>query len=216
MKTRKQKAKQKNWLSEVMQYAISLIIAIIIGFLLQRYVISQFQISGDSMSPTLHDGDRMIMYRLAELKRFDIAIIQSPDNALDADGHRKLYIKRVIGMPGESLTIKDNKLYINDEEIEQSFLQNIINNHIQTKNYNLVDLLNNIKQMSPELPDENTTLVEKDGKWIIPDGYYFMLGDNRNNSKDSDEFGLVNKKLVEGVAIARFYPFNKMQIAPFQ
>ena len=129
------------------------------------------------MVPTLYDGDIMILneigYYLNGVDRFDIVVV-------DYDGEK--LIKRVIGLPGEKVAYKDNKLFINDEEINEDF------SHEITHNFDLSE-------------------IDVD---IIPDGYYFVVGDNRPNSKDSRIIGLVSEKQIRGKTSFVIFPFNKI------
>lgn len=91
-------------------------------------------------------------------------------------------IKRVIGLPGDNVEYKDNILYINDKEIKEDFTHEI------THNFSLSEL----------------------GYDKIPDDYYFVVGDNRGNSKDSRTIGLISKKQIRGKTSFVVYPFNKI------
>ena len=105
--------KIKGIIKEVIPY----LVIIICVLLVKQFVVSPIQVNGDSMDPTLQDGDLMILnklsYKLGSINRFDIVVIDKEDTYI---------IKRVIGLPGEKIEYKDNKLYINDEEIEEGFL----------------------------------------------------------------------------------------------
>ncbi len=92
-------------------------------------------------------------------------------------------IKRVIGLPGEHIKYEDNILYVNNKKVEERF------NHALTYDFKLEEL---------------------DGISKIPDGYYFVVGDNRNSSMDSRMIGLIPKNDIDGVATMRLYPFNKI------
>lgn len=101
----------------VLKEIISLAIVIIIVLLIKQFVVTPVQINGDSMLPTLDDGDVMILnkisYKISGIKRFDMVVIDNNDTLL---------IKRVIGLPGETISVKDNKLFVNGKEVEQKFL----------------------------------------------------------------------------------------------
>ena len=102
----------KKWVKEILPYAIILVIVILI----KVYIASPILVHGTSMNDTLHDKDLMILnkigMRLNGIKRFDIVVIQTKETKL---------IKRVIGLPGEEIEYKDNKLYINGEEIKDPY-----------------------------------------------------------------------------------------------
>ena len=128
------------------------------------------------MYPTLHDNDIMILneigYYLNGVERFDIVVVDT--------GNDKI-IKRVIGLPGEKVRFKDNKLYINEEEIEEKF------EHAITHNF--------------ELSEINAE--------VIPEGYYFVVGDNRGDSLDSRTIGLISKKQIMGKTNFTIFPFTR-------
>ena len=107
------KDKIKRVIKEVFPY----IAIIVVVLFIKSYIVSPIQVKGDSMDPTLKDGDLMILnklsYKVGDIKRFDIVVIDNGNSNI---------IKRVIGLPGEVVKFEDNKLYINDSEIEESFL----------------------------------------------------------------------------------------------
>lgn len=94
-------------------------------------------------------------------------------------------IKRVIGLPGENVKYENNKLYINNKYIKEKFIKNI-----DTDDFNIEEILN-------------------DGEFKIPNNYYFVVGDNRNNSIDSRIIGLINKKNIKGKTDFAIFPFKK-------
>lgn len=155
----------------------SYVVVILIAILIKEYIFSPIKVNGRSMYPTLLDGDIMILnevgYYLNGLERFDIVVIKN-------DGDK--IIKRVIGLPGETVEFKDNTLYINDVKVEEDFSHDI------THNFKLSEL----------------------GYDVIPDDYYFVVGDNRGNSKDSRTIGLINKKDIKGKASIIVFPFNRI------
>lgn len=156
---------------------LSYVIVIVIALLIKQYIFSPIRVNGSSMYPTLEDGDIMILneigYYLNGVNRFDIVVVKKESERI---------IKRVIGLPGETVIYKDNKLYINDKEIIEDFSHDI------THNFDLSEI--------------NVTVIPKD--------YYFVVGDNRGNSKDSRIIGLVNKNEIKGKTSFVVYPFNKI------
>ena len=157
---------------EIITYALIIGVAILI----KLFVFSPIKVNGSSMSPTLEDGDIMILneigYHLNGVDRFDIAVAK-------VDGEK--LIKRVIGLPGEKVEYRENKLYINDELVVENFT------HGDTEDFSLSQL----------------------NKKKIPENYYFLVGDNRGNSKDSRTIGLVHKSKIIGKTRLIIYPFSR-------
>ena len=156
---------------------LSYVLIIVIAVLIKLYVFSPIRVNGTSMIPTLYDGNIMILneigYHLNGLERFDIVVVNSDNEKI---------IKRVIGLPGETVEYKDNKLYINDKEVYENF------KHADTKDFKLSDI--NVD--------------------VIPENYYFVVGDNRGNSKDSRIIGLVSSKQIMGKTSFIVYPFDRI------
>jgi len=145
------------------------------------YVASITQVVGNSMNPTLKNGEVLILnkfkYRFSEIKREDIVSLQYADT--------KYLIKRVIGLPGEKVEIKNNILYINDKKYREDYLPD----NLSYDDFSLEDL----------------------GYKKIPKDMYFLLGDNRENSLDSRKIGLINKKDIIGKIVMRFWPINRIK-----
>lgn len=163
----------KNKIKSISSY----IVIIILALLIKQYVFSPIKVNGTSMYPTLNDGDIMILneigYYMNGVERFDIVVVKT-------DGDR--IIKRVIGLPGDKVRYHDNKLYINDEEVEENFTHDV------THNFDLSEI----------------------GEDVIPNGYYFVVGDNRGNSHDSRSIGLIKKSDIKGKANLIIFPFNRI------
>ena len=161
----------------------SFIVAFIIVGAVYIFLGRPFTVSGASMYPTLHNGDRMILSKIGDINRFDVVVLKAPDENVE-------YIKRVIGMPGDTLELKQGVLYINGKKIEQPF----INTEALQKQTVFID---------------DFTLQSLTGETKIPEGKYFVMGDNRGVSRDSRMIGLIDRKAIEGKAVFTIWPMNQ-------
>lgn len=163
----------KKFIKEIYPYVIIILVIVLI----RSFIITPVIVSGDSMRPNLHDGEllleRKIGYHGNNIKRFDIVIIKDEDEEI---------IKRVIGLPGEHISYKNDKLYVNDKLVEEAY------SHQKTNDFNLEEICNCS---------------------IIPKGKYLVLGDNRPISKDSRIIGLVDEEQIKGKAVFRVWPISK-------
>ncbi|MBA2502967.1 MAG: signal peptidase I [Pyrinomonadaceae bacterium] len=142
------------------------------------FIIQPVKVEGSSMLPRLHDGERifvnkLVYYGLPELERGDIVVFWFPDDP------SKSYIKRVIGLPGETIEVRDGRILVNGREIVEPYL----------------DSQRNVARVN-EPPRR------------VKDHYYFVMGDNRDRSSDSRDWGLVPEKYIYGKALLRFWPLD--------
>ncbi len=171
-----------DWLSirEFIFDFVKLIVVIVVILFLMIYVVSITQVVGSSMSSTLQDGDVLILnkikYRFTDIKRGDIISLEYADT--------KYLIKRVIGLPGDTVSIRDNTLYINGEV----YVENYLDEGLVYDDFDLSSL----------------------GYDVIPEDMYLVLGDNRPDSLDSREIGLITKDEVIGKVSFRIWPLNKL------
>lgn len=153
------------------------IILIALIILIKLYIVTPVKVNGTSMIDTLHDSDIMILnklsYKFNDIKRFDIVVV---------DDKEELIIKRVVGLPGEYIEYKNNKLYVNGKYIKEEF------SHKYTDDFSINEL-------------EATK---------IPEDCYFVLGDNRVNSKDSRIIGFIPKEQILGKTTLTIFPFNRI------
>ncbi|MGH1831764.1 signal peptidase I [Enterococcus gilvus] len=158
--------------------------AILIG--LRHFVFTPVVVKGDSMDPTLADGERVIALKNTEIKRFDIVTFPAPDD------EGKNYIKRVIGLPGDTIEYKDDQLYINGKRTDEPYLDEykgeLTDSQPLTYDFNLKDLYGSEK---------------------IPEGELFVLGDNRRISKDSRIIGMIKEKNIMADVKFVFWPLNR-------
>lgn len=158
--------------------------AILIG--LRHFVFTPVVVKGDSMDPTLADGERVIALKNTEIKRFDIVTFPAPDD------EGKNYIKRVIGLPGDTIEYKDDQLYINGKKTDEPYLDEykgeLTDSQPLTYDFNLKDLYGSEK---------------------IPEGELFVLGDNRRISKDSRIIGMIKEKNIMADVKYVFWPLNR-------
>ena len=148
----KKEEKQKSTLRNVLDYVLWIAVAVAIALFVNSFILLNARIPSGSMENTIMTGDRVFGFRLAYLfsdpQRGDIVIFKYPDDESEN------FIKRIIGLPGETLEIKEGVVYIDGEPLDEPYLK-------------------------------ETPMPENLGPYEIPEGYYFMMGDNRNNSKDS-------------------------------
>lgn len=171
---------QSSFWKEFMEYLKMIIFVVVVVLVVNNFLLINAKIPSESMEQTIMTGDRVFGNRLAYVfgdpERYDIIIFKYPDNA------KELFIKRIIGMPGETVEIKDGKVYINGskEPLKDSF--------------------------TPETP------VGDYGPYTVPENSYFVLGDNRNYSKDSRFWNnpYVAEDKILGKAVLKYFPGIKL------
>lgn len=163
-----------------------LIFALMVLALVMVFVIQPVKVEGTSMLPYLHDGERIFVnkliyydeYRWApKVYRGDIVVFWFPEDPT------KSYIKRVIGLPGDTVEVHDGRVSVNGSELDETYLD----------------------------PHLNMSHASKPPTYVKP-GYYFVMGDNRDNSSDSRIWGLVPKKYIYGKALFRYWPLSSFSI----
>ena len=166
-----EETKGKNIIKEAIPY----IAIIIIVILIRSFIITPVQVDGKSMVPTLENNEVLLLKKYDHsFNRFDIIVF-------DYNGNR--LIKRVVGLPGEYVEYKDNKLYINGVYIKENFKTNS-----ETYDFKLEDI---------ELKK-------------VPENAYFVMGDNRGNSTDSRMIGPISKDLIRGSTNFSIFPFKTL------
>lgn len=172
--------KKKSFFREVLEFVIPIILAVAIALFLKNCVIANAKVPTGSMLNTIQEGDRIIASRLAYLnddpERYDIIIFKFPDD------ESQYFVKRVIGLPGETVNIVNGIVYVT--KIDGTTIQlddSFVTNCVPVGNF---------------------------GPYVVPEDSYFMLGDNRNNSEDSRywENKYVKKDKIIGKVLFRYYP----------
>lgn len=171
---------------EIFEYVRMIAVVFIIVVLLQTFVVVNARIPSESMEPTINVGEQIFGNRLAYLfdepERYDIVIFRYPDDK------SRLFIKRIIGLPGDTIDIRDGDVYVNGSEIplEDSFC----------------------------MTEDSTVEGNLTYPLTVPEGCYFMLGDNRVYSKDSRfwENPFVERDDILGKAFFRYWPLNKISL----
>jgi signal peptidase I len=154
-----------------------LAVAVLFCFFLVTFVVQAFRVQGTSMLPLLEDGERIIVnklvYRFRPIERSDVVVFWYPRDPSVS------FIKRVVGLPGDVVEIRQGRLYVNERRVEEPYIQTRYRD------------------------DESHGPVE------VKRGYYYVLGDHRNSSNDSRTWGEVPEKYIYGRAELRFWPLSK-------
>jgi signal peptidase I len=177
--------------SELFDIIKTLILFSIIYFVIKGYIAQPFLVKGRSMEQTFSDGDYLIVdqitYNFTEPKRSEVIVFHT--EFIPGGNEKEYYIKRVIGIPGDRVVIKDGEvlLYENNSETPTILDENYIIDGLKTLSQEPVDM-------------------------VLKDNQYFVLGDNRGNSSDSRYWGPVDKTYIVGKPFIRLFPFNTITI----
>jgi signal peptidase I len=171
-----QRESQQGFWTEARLLIRDLVFALMFATLMVVFVVQPVKVEGTSMLTRLHDGDRifvnkLIYYGVPKLQRGDIVVFWYPNDP------SKNYIKRVVGLPGETVEVREGRVIINNVELKEPYLD-------------------------PHLNVAHMTLQPV----LVKDHYYFVMGDNRDNSSDSRYWGLVPEKYIYGKALFRYWP----------
>ncbi|WML49295.1 signal peptidase I [Neobacillus sp. PS3-34] len=180
--------KKKN---EVWEWTKALVIAVILAAVIRYFLFAPIVVDGLSMTPTLHDQDRMIVnklsYEIGKPKRFDIIVFHAPEG--------KDYIKRVIGLPGDRIEYKNDTLYVNGKAYKEPYLDEFKK-----------------KVIDGPLTDAFTLKETAVGRDTVPEGELFVMGDNRRFSKDSRHIGTVPLSKILGKTSVVYWPLSDARI----
>ena len=172
---------KKSIKQEIFEWIMVFVVAAAMAFVVRTFIFEPVRVDGASMMDTLVDGEYMIAtkfdYLFGDPERFDVVICNYPNTS---DGMYR--VKRVIGMPGETLELVAGELYINGEHVEQNF--------------------------------EMTENAAYFGPFTVPEDHYFVIGDNRNNSKDSRSImvGPLKRSEIKGHVRAVVFPLSGMRL----
>lgn len=222
--------------SRVLNLSRKMFPALAIILIIRSFFYESYKIPSESMMPTLMSGDYILvekfsygikeplwMNKLVEVskpKRGDVAVFKSPENI------RVDFIKRVIGEPGDKIVYKDKKIYLNHDCDSSKCFKNQLDKVTFSSSfvYNedsftsiFKEEINKVKyqtRMTSDKEDDSndyyqqTKVKTADNEWIVPEGSYFVMGDNRDNSRDSRYFGFVKEEYFVGKAVVRWISFD--------
>lgn len=189
------------------EFIITILIALAVGLFINFFILVNAVIPSGSMENTIMTGDRIFGSRLAyafsEPERYDIVIFRYPDD------EKQLFIKRIIGLPGETVVVNDGNVYVipADADISGMDDEELFEDPMSVPGTILTD--NSFCREKPEALGE--------GVFHVPEESYFMMGDNRNHSKDSRFWTnkYVAKKKILGKALLKYWPLNEIRVIKY-
>jgi signal peptidase I len=162
----------------------TVVVALVLAVVLYLFIMTPHEVVGNSMHPTYKNGEYLmankITYQFSDPQRGDVVIFKYSET--------QDFIKRVIGIPGDTVMIKDGKIYINDVNLDET---SYLENSVVTNGGSYIHEGQSVK---------------------VPDGQYFVSGDNRPNSSDSREFGPISKDRIKGKAWIVYFPFSEFRL----
>jgi signal peptidase I len=175
---------RKSPTAQVVEWAIVVVVAVVCAMLVQTFVVKQFAVSGNSMLSTLHNGDRVLVnrlsYRLHDPRRGDVVVLKR----FDVSNTERDLIKRVIGLPGETVEVRDCEVYVDGTRLIEPYLDPV---------------------------EVSCTTPGQQNPFVVPEAEVFVMGDNRDNSGDSRAFGSVPYDLLIGRAFVVIWPIGDWQ-----
>lgn len=205
-----------SWLLKLIKIAREFFPILFLVFVIRTFLIEPFKIPSGSMMPTLIAGDfiavnkfsyglrlpvfNKLIYKIGSPERGDVFVFHYPkDPSID-------YIKRVIGLPGDTIRYESKKLFINNQQMSQTYLGEYeyeLNEDLSLKAKEFLETNNNLSHsiLIHDIPSETI-------EFIVPEGHYFAMGDNRDNSSDSRVWGFVPDDLLVGKAFVIWLNFN--------
>ncbi|WP_210364790.1 signal peptidase I [Bacillus sp. REN3] len=177
---------------EGMEWLQAFIIGMVIFAFIRIFFFSNYVVEGESMEPTLEEGNKVVVNKLGydtgDLERFDVIVFHANES--------EDFVKRIIGLPGDKIEYREDRLYVNGEKVYEPFLDQQHRDE-DSRGYQTGDF----------------TLKDLTGKERVPDGKLFVLGDNRLGSWDSRQFGFISADQVVGKVNLRYWPLEEMAVS---
>ncbi|MCA0969640.1 signal peptidase I [Halobacillus litoralis] len=167
----------------------TVLFALLLAFVFRSYLFASYIVDGESMEPTLYDGNLLmvnkVVYDWQEVNRHDVIVFHANET--------EDYVKRVIGVGGDSIEFKNDTLFVNGQAVDESYLDPLRPN-------------------DGKLFTDDFTLNEVTGVNQVPEGHIFVMGDNRRDSLDSRYFGFVEVDTIVGKVDVRYWPFSQVAL----
>lgn len=179
--------KEINWKYEIWDFIKTLVISFIVVFIVTQFLVRPIRVNQNSMYPTLYDQSvgvtNVFSAKIGDIDRFDIVVIKMPD--------KTHLVKRVIGLPNETISYKNDQLFVDGVAIEEDFIN---------------------QAYKQEITNKFGTFTEPISEIVLGDDEVFCLGDNRPYSKDSRAYGPFKKSQIVSKGVVIIYPFNQIKV----
>lgn len=196
-KNKEKKVKKPITKKEIIGNIVWLVCVAAVLIAVRQFIFTPVLVSGHSMDPTMADRERVFALRSKDIERFDIVTFPAPDEP------KKSYIKRVIGLPGDKVKFVNDQLFINGKEIKEPYLDEF-KSKLKEGEY-LTTVLDQEGKIHSEFALENLF----DGNDTVPKGKLFVMGDNRQISKDGRMIGYIDIEDITGNVKFSFWPPSK-------
>ncbi len=176
----------------ILEFVQSIVLALSVFVLIYLFVAQPNQVNGSSMLPNFTDGEYLLTdkltYMFSDPQRGDVVVFRAPASEACSENECE-YIKRIIGVPGDKVMVKDQQVYLNGQLLNQNFLP--------------ADFVTD--------PGE---YAQEGVEVTVPEGQYLVFGDNRSHSRDGREFGPIEKSLIVGKAFFKYWPVSSLGLVP--
>lgn len=173
----------KRFIAAVFDFLQGIVVVLAVLVMVYLFLVSPQEISGASMEPNFHNGEYIltnkVLTKFREPERGDVVVFKSPKNK-EVD-----YIKRIIGLPGDTVKLENNTFFVNGQQVDEPYL-------------------------APDVVVFGGSFLQEGGEIIVPPDQYFVVGDNRPHSSDSREFGPIPMEDFIGTVFFRYWPFSQM------
>jgi signal peptidase I len=180
-----------------LEYAAIVVVAVLVALAVQAWLLKPYRIPSGSMLDTLRPGDRVlvnrVVYHLREPERGDVIVFQYPEDP------EVVFIKRVVGVPGDVLEVRDGRLYVNGGKVAEPYVH---------RTGGRIDPTVAQATVAGSTMHDPWSLAEP---YRIPEGSYFVMGDNRTDSDDSRDWGTVPRTAIVGEGLATYWPFSRLR-----
>lgn len=170
--------------SFIYSFIETVVVALVLAVVLYLFIMTPHEVVGNSMHPTYKNGEFLmankVSYKFSEPQRGDVVIFKYSDT--------QDFIKRIVGVPGDKIMIKDGNIYVNDTQ------------------------LNEADYLASSVVTNGGSYIHEGQTITVPDDQYFVCGDNRPNSSDSREFGPISQDRIKGKAWIVYFPFSEFRL----
>ena len=176
----------------ILEFIQSIVLALSVFVLLYLFVAQPNEVKGNSMLPNFVNEEYLltdkISYQFGDPERGDVVVFKAPPSEPCSEDECE-YIKRIIGIPGDNVMVKEGQVYLNDALLDQFFLPD-------------------------DFYSDAGSFCQEGVSRIVPEGQYLCFGDNRSHSRDGREFGPIDKDLIVGKAFFRYWPVSEIGLIP--